>query len=136
MGSPYTMAPLTSSVPMDHLPLVYPPFTIPLFEILVAIPEPLALALWEGASVLAVVAAFWLLGVRGRWLVVLLAWPAPAVGIAVGNVASFTFLLYALGFRFRRVARPERDLQVPVAAIPSLWLVRERRWREIATGSA
>lgn len=132
-GSPYTMAPLTSSVPMDHLPFVYPPFTIPLFEILAAIPEPLALALWEAASVLAVVAAFWLLGVRGRWLVVLLAWPAPAVGIAVGNVASFTFLLYALGFRFG-VPLVLSGIFKFQSAIPSLWLVRERRWREIATG--
>ena len=79
------------------------------------------------------VSAFWLLGVRGRWLLVLIAWPATAVGLAVGNVASFTFLLYVLGFRLGAALVLSGIFKVQ-SIIPGLWLIRERRWRELALG--
>jgi hypothetical protein len=132
-ASPYLTAPISTVANPDKLPFVYPPFTIPLFELLASIPRPIAEAIWTGGSIAAVVAAFWLLGVRGRWLVVLLAWPAPAVGIAVGNVASYTFLLYVLGFRFGAAIILSGAFKVQ-SVIPALWLVRERRWRGIAIG--
>jgi Glycosyltransferase family 87 len=132
-ASPYLTAPITSVPNLELLPFVYPPFTIPLFEVLVSIPRPIADTLWTGGSIAAVVAAFWLLGVRGRWLIVMLAWPAPALGIAVGNVASYTFLLYALAFRFGAALVLSGIFKVQ-STIPALWLVRERRWRAIAIG--
>lgn len=131
--SPYLT---TSTLPVpdpEKLPFVYPPFTLPLFELLAIIPRPLADALWIGGSVIAVVSAFWLLGVRGRWLLVLIAWPATAVGLAVGNVASFTFLLYVLGFRLGAALVLSGIFKVQ-SIIPGLWLIRERRWRELALG--
>jgi hypothetical protein len=131
--SPYLTAPITSVANPDKLPFVYPPFTIPLFELLASLPQAIADAIWIGGSIAAVVAAFWLLGVRGRWLVVLLAWPAPAVGIAVGNVASYTFLLYVLGFRFGAAIILSGAFKIQ-SVIPALWLIRERRWRGIAIG--
>jgi hypothetical protein len=132
-ASPYLAAPITSIAVLDRLPFVYPPITIPLFEVLASIPRPLADAIWTAGSIVAVIAAFWLLGVRGRWLLVLLAWPAPAVGIAVGNVASFTFLLYVAGFRVGAFLILSGSFKLQ-STIPALWLVRERRWREIAAG--
>lgn len=132
-ASPYLTAPVTTVANPDKLPFVYPPFTIPLFELLASIPQPIADAIWIGGSIAAVVAAFWLLGVRGRWLVVLLAWPAPAQGLAVGNVASYTFLLYVLGFRFGAAIILSGAFKIQ-STIPVLWLIRERRWRGIAIG--
>jgi hypothetical protein len=134
-ASPYLTAPVTSVANPDKLPFVYPPFTIPLFELLASLPQPIADGIWVGGSVAAVIAAFWLLGIRGRWLVVLLAWPAPAVGIAVGNVASYTFLLFVLGFRFGAAIILSGAFKVQ-SVIPTLWLIRQRRWREIVIGIA
>jgi hypothetical protein len=132
-ASPYAQGPIRSAANLERLPFVYPPPTIPLFELLASVPRPIADAIWVAASIAAVVAALWLLGVRGRWLIVLLAWPPFAVGIAVGNVASFTFLLYAAGFR-AGVALVLGGVFKPQSTIPALWLVRERRWRPAAAG--
>ena len=132
-GSPYLTAPITSIADRDLLPFVYPPFTIPLFELLASVPRLISDVLWFGASVAAVVAALWLLGVRGRWLVVLLAWPAVAQGIAVGNVASFTFFLYAIGFRVGAAIVLSGSFKVQ-SMIPAIWLVAERRWRQLIEG--
>ncbi len=134
-ASPYITAPIASVTDPEKLPFVYPPFTIPLFQFLAALPRPVVIGIWEAGSIAAVVAAFWLIGVRGRWLLVLLAWPATAVGIAVGNVASFTFLLYALGFRFGAALLLSGIFKFQ-SVIPGLWLVLQRRWREIAAGLA
>lgn len=134
-GSPYLTAPITTTADRDLLPFVYPPFTIPLFELLAIVPRLVADVLWVGTSIAAVVAALWLLGVRGRWLVVLVAWPAVAQGIAVGNVASFTFFLYALGFRVGAAIVLSGSFKVQ-SMIPILWLVVERRWRQLIAGFA
>ncbi len=134
-GSPYLTQPLTVSPALDKLPFVYPPLTLPLFELLAILPRPIADGLWEVSSVGAVVAALWLLGVRGRWLVVLLAWPPLALGIAVGNVASFTFLLYVAGYRVGAALVLSGIFKVQ-SMIPTLWLVRQRRWRELGVGLA
>jgi hypothetical protein len=134
-GSPYLTAPVTSIADRVGLPFVYPPFTIPVFELLASVPGLLSDVFWVGGSILAVVAAFWLLGVRRRWLIVLLAWPSVAQGIAVGNVASFTFFLYALGFRVGAAIVLSGMFKVQ-SMIPAIWLVAERRWRELIAGIA
>ena len=133
-GSPYLTAPITSITNRVGLPFVYPPFTIPLFELLASVPRLVSDLFWVGGSILAVVAAFWLLGVRGRWLIVLVAWPAVAQGIAVGNVASFTFFLYALGFKVGAAIVLSGIFKVQ-SMIPAIWLVAERRWRELIAGT-
>ncbi len=134
-ASPYITAPVLPGTSLTHLPFVYPPFTIPLFEILASMARPVAVGLWEAGSIAAVVAGLWMLGVRGRWLLVLLAWPAFSVGIAVGNVASFTFLLFVVGFRVGAALVLSGAFKIQ-STIPSLWLVLERRWRELAAGVA
>jgi hypothetical protein len=132
-GSPYLTAPITSITNRVGLPFVYPPFTIPLFELLATVPPLISDALWVGGSIAAVVAAFWLLGVRGRWLVVLVSWPVVAQGIAVGNVASLTFFMYALGFRVGAAIVLSGMFKVQ-SMIPAIWLVAERRWRQLMAG--
>lgn len=131
--SPYLTAPITSIADRVGLPFVYPPFTIPFFELAVSLPQAIADALWVGASVAAVVGALWLLGVRGRWLVVLIAWPVVAQGIAVGNVASFTFFLYALGVRVGAALVLSGMFKVQ-SLIPIIWLLAERRGRQLLAG--
>lgn len=132
-ASPYLSAPITSVTTLDKLPFVYPPLTIPLFELLARFPQPLADLVWEAGSIGAVVAGLYLVGVRGRWLIVLLGWPPLAQGIAVGNVASFAFVLYILGFRIGAALVLSGVFKVQ-SMIPSLWLVRERKWRELVIG--
>jgi hypothetical protein len=129
----YLQAPLPPPPAAPDLPFVYPPLTIPLFELLASIPRPVAETIWVAGSLAAVVAALWLLGVRGRWLLVLLAWPPLALGIAVGNVASFTFLFFVAGFRFGALLILGGIFK-PQSTIPALWLARERGWRSIAIG--
>jgi hypothetical protein len=133
-ASPYISGPLVLS-PGADLPFVYPPPTIPLFALFAAIPRPIAEAIWIGGSVAAAVAALWLVGVRGRWLLVLLAWPPLALGIVVGNVATITFFLFVAGFRFG-ACLILGGIFKPQSTIPALWLVRERRWRAIVVGIA
>jgi hypothetical protein len=132
-ASPYLTAPIAANTELEKLPFVYPPLTVPLFELLATIPRPLADAIWACGSIAAVVAAMWLLGIRGRWLLVLLAWPPVALGIAVGNVASFTFFLYVAGFRVGAALVLSGIFKLQ-STIPALWLIREEKWRSIAAG--
>jgi hypothetical protein len=117
----------------DHYPFVYPPFTLPLFEALSRLPVAAVEIGWLALSTAAVVGALWLIGIRGRWLVGFLAWPVFAVGLSVGNVAAFGFLMFALGYRFggSLVLAGLFKLQ---AGIPAIWALREGRRREIALG--
>jgi hypothetical protein len=131
--SPYIDSPLTAVPNADALPFVYPPFTLPLFELLARLPTQLVEVAWLVAGVGAVIGALWGLGVRGRWLVALLAWPPAALGLVVGNVAVFSFLLLVNGLRVG-AALVVGGLFKPQAGIPALWLVRERRWRSLLVG--
>ncbi len=133
--SAYLQAPLTVPAAPDATPFVYPPLAVPLFEILARLPTHLVELGWLTASLAATVAALHLLGVRGRWLVVLLFWPPLTIGISVGNVAVFGFLMFALGFRFvaALVLGGAFKLQ---SGISALWGVRMGRWRELAAGVA
>lgn len=132
-GHAYLQGPLTTLPDADRYPFVYPPFTLPLFEVLSRLPVPAVEIAWLGVSVAAVIAGLWLTGVRGRWLVAFLAWPVIAVGLSVGNVAALSFLCFALGYRFAGslVIAGLFKLQ---AGIPAIWALRERRLREVALG--
>lgn len=134
-ASPYLGAPLDAVPDANHQPFVYPPPAIPLFRLLEDLPLVVAQGIWVAALLAAAVGALWLLGVRGRWLVVMLGWPAIAVGVSVGNVAIFLFLMLAAGFRAGALL-VVGGLIKPQAAILALWLVRQRRWRSIAIGLA
>ena len=133
--SAYLQGPLQATPPASHNSFVYPPFTLPLFEILTALPLHAAELLWLTISAAAVLIGLRLIGVRGRWVVVLLAWPVFAIGLSVGNVAAFGFLCFALGYRFAASLVVGGVFKVP-SGIPAIWGFREGRYREIAIGIA
>ena len=126
--------------PLQHLPsswaaypFLYPPVSLPLFGILAALPFALTAAIWTLFSAAAGIYALHLLGVRGVWLPVIALWPPFFVGVWAGNVAVPALLLLAGGFAVGRVLVLGPLLKVQ-GAIPPLWLLRERRWRELAIG--
>jgi hypothetical protein len=133
--SAYLQGPLTTLPDANRNPFVYPPFTLPLFEILARLPLHAVELGWFAMSAAAVLIGLRLIGVRGRWVVALLAWPVFAVGLSVGNVFGFGFLCFALGYRFAAslVVGAIFKLQ---SGIPALWGLRERRYREMAIGIA
>src|SRR5450759_3024784 len=130
----YLAGPLTV-VPSDptQYPFVYPPFLLPFFGALSRLPQGLAIAVWEIAAVAAVILALKLLGVRSPWIPLLFLWPPIAVGLSVGNAAPFGFLGLAAGWRWGAALVLGGVFKVQ-AAIPALWLFRERRWRPFVLG--
>jgi hypothetical protein len=133
-GVPYITAPMTS-VPADPsaLPYLYPPFTLPFFAALSRLPHALGLAVIVGLCAAGVVLGLRLLGVKWRFLLILLAWPPLAIGVQVGNVACIGFLLLAATWRFGAAA-PLSGVFKAQSGLISLWLVRERRWRPLLMG--
>jgi len=133
--SAYLQGPLTAPPDWDRNPFVYPPFTLPLFEILARLPLLAVEVGWLATSAAAVLFGLRLIGVRGRWVVALLAWPVFAIGLSVGNVAGFGFLCLALGYRFAALLVVGGVFKLP-SGIPGIWGLRERRYREVALGIA
>ena len=129
LAEPLTVAPSDPT----RAPFVYPPFLLPFFGALSRLPQGLAIALWEIAAVAAVILALKLLGVRSRWIPLLFLWPPIAVGLSVGNAAPFGFLGLAAGWRCG-AALVLGGVFKAQAAIPALWLLRERRWRPFVLG--
>jgi hypothetical protein len=132
----YLAAPLTR-VPPDPtlLPFVYPPFLLPIFGALDRLPVAIVIVIWEFAAVAAVLLALRLLGVRTGWLPLLMLWPPIALGLSVGNAAPFGFLGLAAGWRWGPALVLGGAFKAQ-AAIPSLWLLRERHWRPFVLGCA
>ena len=115
------------------LPFLYPPFTLPFFAVLSQLPEGLVIAVWVVVSVVTAAFALRWLGVRTWWIPVLLLWPPVFLGIAVGNVAVLTFGMFAVAPRLPWTL-PLMAVFKLQSAVPSIWLVRERRWRSLAIG--
>jgi hypothetical protein len=126
---------LMTSLPTDwaDLPFVYPPMTLPFLAVLAALPEALVILVWLAASLGASVLALRRFGVRWWWIPVLLLWPPFFEGLWVGNIAVLALLLFAVGPR-RAAALPLGALFKLQSAVPSLWLVRERRWSSLVIG--
>ena len=116
-------------------PFLYPPVSLPFFGTLAALPFGLAAAIWTLFGAAAGMYAVHLLGVRGVWLPVIALWPPFFVGVWSGNVAVPALLLLVGGFFIGRVLVFLPLLKVQ-GAIPPLWLLRERKWRELAIGLA
>jgi Glycosyltransferase family 87 len=131
--SPYLQGPMSNGLNPNPQPFVYPPVTLPLFELLTRLPAGVVQAVWTISGIAAIVIGLWQLGVRGRWLVLLLAWPAFSLGVAVGNVAVFGFLLFALTYRVGAAVVQGAAFK-PQFLVPALWLIRERRWQSLIFG--
>jgi hypothetical protein len=133
---PYLTAPVTSYPKAEtELPFLYPPFTLPLFGLLSLLPVGLVCAGWLALSLTSSMAALRWLGVRWAWVPALLLWPPFFEGMAVGNVAVLTFAIFAAAPRvpWGLLVMGAFKFQ---SYVPSIWLVRERRWASIAIGLA
>jgi hypothetical protein len=130
----YLQSPLTQ-LPADltDLPFLYPPFTLPFFGLLSTLPVQLVHVAWIGSSLCLALVALRLMGLPGRWLALAVVWPPLFQGLWVGNVSVPAAALFAIG--------PWLGAGLVVGAafktytgIAALWLVRERRWAELAAG--
>ncbi len=135
LGQPVYLDHLVSARPVDptDYPFVYPPPALPLAAALSILPaDAIRIACLVG-SIGAALVGLQRIGLRGWWLVAFLAWPPVVEGIYVGNVAILLFLLFAIAPRtgLGLVVGP---LLKPASGTLGLWLVAERRWREIGLG--
>ncbi|HEY3523107.1 MAG TPA: glycosyltransferase family 87 protein [Candidatus Limnocylindrales bacterium] len=128
---------LTTSVPVDRTdyPYLYPPFTLPFVGLVSAVPLPIVEAVVTVVGVAALFVAFRLIGIRPRWWVPLLLWPPVFQGLYVGNVVVFTTLLFAAGPWFGAGLVLAAAFKA-YSGLAALWLVRERRWHQLALGIA
>jgi hypothetical protein len=136
-GTPvYLQTPMTARpTDLTDYPFLYPPLTLPPFAVLSMLPTPIAQAIWVSGSLALGLAALRIFGLPWRWLVFVAVWPPLFQGLWVGNVAVPALALFALG--------PWLGEGLVVGAIfksytglAALWLVCERRWRQLAAGVA
>jgi len=136
-GAPVYLQAAMTARPTDltDYPFLYPPLTLPLFAVMAQLPTPIAQAIWEGGSLALGLAALRVFGLPWRWLVFAVAWPPLFQGLWVGNVSVPALALFALG--------PWLGEGLAVGAVfklytglAALWLVRERRWRQLVIGAA
>jgi hypothetical protein len=136
-GQPVYIRSVLLTRPPDptDLPFVYPPLTLPFFALLARLPEWLALVAWVGASLAAALWSLRRFGLEWGWALLFLLWPPFSQGLYVGNVVVPLLVLFALPYAGRTGAG-----LVPTAifklysGLSASWLVRERRWRDLALG--
>ena len=135
-GQPYMTAPLSawpSSAGQDFF--LYPPPLLPFFGLLSKLPNPPVAVAWIGFLVACAYASFRALGLRPIWSLLLLTFPPVMIGFESGNVATLTFLLFALAYRAGGSLGVDGLFKVQ-SGIPALWLLRTRRWRGLIFGLA
>ncbi len=133
-GQPYMTAPVSAWPPTPGQDFfLYPPPLLPLFGLLSKLPNAAVAVAWVGLLVACAYAAFRALGLRPLWSLVLLAFPPVMIGVESGNVASLTFLLFALAYRAGGSLVVDGMFKVQ-SGLASLWLVRTGRWRGLMFG--
>jgi hypothetical protein len=137
LGQPVYLTDLMTGRPPDptDYPYLYPPPTLPIAALLSSLPRTIVASCWVVALVAAALVGLGRIGVTGWWRIAFLAWPPFAEGIYVGNVAVFLFLFVALA-PWSGVGLVLGPLLKPPSAVISLWLVAERRWRDLVGGLA
>jgi hypothetical protein len=118
---------------VEFLPFLYAPPTLPFFGLLSEIPRGLIDVLWIAGLVAAVLVSLRAFGLSWRWALLALIWTPIEQGLYSGNIVVPSLLLLAAATRFGAglVLGP---LFKPQNGVVSLWLVRERAWRPLATG--
>ena len=118
---------------VEFLPFLYAPPTLPFFALLSEIPRGLTEVLWIAGLVAAVLVSLRALGLAWRWALLALIWTPIEQGLYSGNIVIPSLLLLAAATRIGGglVLGP---LFKPQNGVVSLWLVRERAWRPLATG--
>lgn len=116
-GAPY-LASAFASPPGPTQPFLYPPFSLPLFAALLAVPKTMLQLAWLVACFGAAVLAVRRLAIPWPWVPFVLAWSPFAEPIIGGNVQVVLFLAFVV--LFWRAARPrvpfvpvERDVTDP-----------------------
>src|SRR6266540_2036864 len=134
-GGPVYIHALFTMRPDDltNYPFLYPPLTLPGFALLSLPPRPVVDAAWLALSAGAAVWALRRFGVGWAWVALFLVWPPFEQGLYVGNVAIPLFGLF--------VAAPVFGAGLILSAlfklysgIAALWLLLERRWRDVVIG--
>ena len=98
-GEPPYLASAFTSPPGATQPFLYPPYTLPFFAVLTAIPRAVADVAAVGLMLVASIVACRRLAIPWIWLPLVLLWPPFAEGIFGANVqmvlfAAFVFLFY------------------------------------------
>jgi hypothetical protein len=133
-ANPYLAAPLTSLPPSaDVDPFLYPPVFLPLFGALAHLPIAVVSVGWVALLFAAGLLALRLIGLPWLLAVVFLFFPPLFKGVDSGNVANVVFLLFAAGGYIGPLLVFGGLLKLQ-AAVPPLWLVRERRWGALVIG--
>jgi len=136
-GAPVYLTAVLTQAPVDKTlyPFLYPPPTLPLVEVLAALPRPLVEGGWVVGSIAAALVGLRLIGLSPGWALAALLWPPFFQGLYVGNVAVPAFTLFAaapwFGAGLVLVA-----IFKPYSGVAALWLVRERRLRALLVGLA
>jgi hypothetical protein len=136
-GEPVYMTEVLRTRPDDlsNYPYLYPPLTLPLVAGLSLLPGVVVDWGWLGLSMAVAVWSLRRFGLSWPWAIAALLWPPFFQGLYVGNVAVPLLGLFAAAPYARRAAglviAPVFKLYSGVA---TLWLVGERRWRELAVG--
>jgi hypothetical protein len=136
-GQPVYLDHLVTAVPADRslYPFHYPPLTLPFFGALAALPQAVVHVAWPVASVALALVALRSLGLSWPWAVAALLWRPFAEGLWVGNVAVPLLAAFVLAPRAGALLALPGLFKV-YSAIPALWLVRERRWRDLVLAAA
>ncbi len=155
-GEPPYDASAFTSPPGATQPFLYPPYTLPFFAMLTAVPKGLLDAIAVGLMLVASIIACRRLAIPWIWLPLVLAWPPFAEGIFGANVqmllfAGFVFLFFGPGGtpwqpRARAIADPAESgvlvggLATLVGAIkvsqPQPWIYVLRHRPRAAIGGA
>lgn len=136
-GAPVYLTAAVTEAPVDKTtyPFLYPPPLLPIVAVLAALPRALVETGWLLLSALAALWGLRVVGLSVRWAVAALFWPPLFQGLYVGNVAVPAFALFAAAPWFGAGLILAATFK-PYSAIAAVWLVRERRWRQIAIGVA
>jgi hypothetical protein len=135
-GQPYMTAAVSSwpSGPQNDF-FLYPPPLLPIFGLLSRLPDmPVALG-FTAAMVACAYKAYRCLGLSRAYSLALLTFPPVMIGFESGNIASLTFLLFAVAVKSGGTLLVDGLFKVQTG-IPALWLIRERRWRGVLAGAA
>jgi hypothetical protein len=129
----HVLAAWPSSAAADYF--LYAPPLLPFFAALSQLPWAAVAAGWTVFGLACWYAAFRVVGLPRAGAAMLLAFPPVMIGVESGNVAGVVFLLFVAGFRSGGSLVVD-GLFKAQASVPVLWLLRERRWRDLLAGGA
>jgi len=134
-GTPVYLQIAMTERPADltNYPFLYPPLTLPIFSALSLLPVLVAQTLWVGCSLGLAFLSLRAIGLPLRWLAFVALWPPLFQGLWVGNVAVPALALFALG-PWLGAGLVAGAIFKSYTGIAALWLVRERRWSQLASG--